>query len=451
MRDIELHKQIKLFCEESFEYVTRLVSKLGDKAPTRIAEKFLIVDDHTTSHYQDTVIDWSRLIFNIEKDLQKFDSYKKATNSLNNHEIFGKQLNTLVGTSSSMRRLDTNEFLLQFFLISLLIESDKTVFEEEKFKRLYENTENWFYSETLRIRYFAPISNFSMEQDRLELDPGFAIIRIKKKEKEKLMSTSSAFHSTFQILTSKEYAFEFIAEQKKCIGERTKNAEEGLNPEKTAKSWFRNACFALRLFKSGLIGFNHIWIIDTNWDFSGIQSTSSNLGPSEYMGDHMTISVKEVPAFLELWQRYKKISQRRLKKILNSIARLNFGTERNRHEDKLIDYFVAFESLFLSKKDPELRYRLSLLTSHWVGSTSSERKKIFRIIKIGYDQRSTIVHGGDPEQLISFDGANITFAEHTKLVEDYLRLSIKKFIAECADNNKNEVQLVEELQDRILE
>lgn len=450
MHDPKLYDQIKQFCKDGIEYASKQLAKLGDKTPTRIAEKFLIVDDHTTSHQQDVVIDWSRLIFSIEKNLQKLDSYKNAATSLNSHRVFSRQLNTLVGTASFMRRIETDELLLRSLLTSLFMESNEAIFDEERLKKLYEKMENWFYSKTLRYKYFAPISNFSMEQDRLKLAPGFAIVKITKEEKERLLSISSAFHSTFPILASKEYAFEFITDQPKYIGDRPENPEERLQPQNTAQALFRDASSALRLYKPSLIGFNHVWILDTLWEFPGIHSTSSNAGPVDYVGDHMKLEVREIPEFLTLWKRYKKVTQRSLKKILSSVSRLNFGTERGRAEDKLVDYYVGFESLFLNDNNPELSYRLALLVAHWLGVDHTDRKKIYTIIKEGYDQRSTIVHGGEPEKTIKVGGRDISFTEHTKLIEEYLRLAIKKFIVECADNDKNETQLVEELRDRIL-
>lgn len=451
MHDPKLYNQIRQFCREGIEYVSKQLAKLGDKVPTRIAEKFLIVDDHTTSHQQEVVTDWGRLIFSIEKNLQKFDSYKKAVFSLNSHRVFSRQLNTLVGTAGFMRRIETDELLLRFLLTPLLMESNEAVFDEEQLKKLYEKMENWFYSKTLPYRYFAPIANFSIEQDRLELAPNFSLVKITKEEKERLLSVSSAFDSIFPILASKKYAFEFVTDQPKYIGDKPESPEERLQPQNTAHVWFRDASLALRLYKPGLIGFNHVWILDTLWEFPGIHSISSNAGPIGYVGDHMRLEAREIPEFLTLWKRYKKLTQRSLKKILNAASRLNFSTERGRAEDKLVDYFVGFESLFLNDDNPELRYRLALLVAHWLGADHTERKKIYKIIKEGYDQRSSIVHGGEPEKIIRIEGVDISFAEHIKLVEDYLRLAIKKFIVECADNNKNETQLVEELQDEILE
>lgn len=451
MRDPNLYIQVKEFCKDSVNFIAEQLVQLGDKVPTKIAEIFKIVDDHTTSQQQDVVTDWSLLVFHLEKNLQKLESYQKASSSLQTHKVFGSQINTLIGTSESRRRVEIDDILLHSLLATLLSKSKEAIFDEKQFDELYKKIEKYFYAKTLRYRYFAPISNFSMDQDRLELAPKFCIVKITKEEKEQLLSTSSAFHSVYPILVSKKYAVEFFADHIKVIGEKPKKEKNKLQPQQEASLWFRTACSALRLYKPGLIGFNHVWAIDTTWDFLGTQSISSNSGPTDYIGDHMNLNSNEIPEFLELWERYKKINKKNLKRILNAVSRLNFGAERNKFMDKLIDYYVGFESLFLNKTDSELKYRLSLSVAHWLGTDHVDRRKIYKVISKGYDQRSIIVHGGEPEKTIEIDDIDIPFEEHIKLVENYLRSAIKKFIIECVDNNANEDQLIEQLRDKVLE
>lgn len=165
----------------------------------------------------------------------------------------------------------------------------------------------------------------------------------------------------------------------------------------------------------------------------------------------MTLSAQEVPEFLELLKKYEDISSKNRKKVINAVARLSFGTERMRPEDQIIDYFIGLEGLFLSDNNPELKYRLSLFVAHWLGSDIENKKKIYSIISKGYDQRSNIIHGGGARPSLNIDGLVISIADHTKLVENYLRQATKKFVVECSDQNKSEEQLLTELRDKILE
>lgn len=77
-----------------------------------------------------------------------------------------------------------------------------------------------------------------------------------------------------------------------------------------------------------------------------------------------------------------------------AVSRWNSAFERRKGEDKLLDYWIALESLFASDGRQEIRYRASLRTAAYVGSTAAERVEIYKNMRDSYDARSTIVHGG---------------------------------------------------------
>lgn len=449
MKDKNLYNEIKSFCKDGIKHIAKLLATPGDCVPKKNIDNFRIVDNNTISHKQSTAVDWGRLIINQEKELQKIASYKHAIKSLNNHSIIGKQLNTLIGTREHRRRLGDKE-LLRIFLTSLILESNKAVFDEQKFNTLYNKIEKFFYTNEFHFRYFAPISNFSMEPDKLELEDSLNIIKITKEEKEGLLSTSNAFYSMFPTLAYKECAFEFLIDQSKIVGENNNLPKENF-PEIT-RSLFNKTCNALRLYKEGMIGFNHIWVENMDWgDFFGKSSYFSHTGPTDLFGDKMTIFEKEIPGFIDLWNKYQKIDSKDRKKIINSITRLGYGMERSRAEDRIVDYFIGLESLFLNDNNPELNFRLALYTAHWLGNNSDERKKIFQIITKGYEQRSKIVHGGSVKKDFKIDGQKVTIDKLAKDIEIYLREAAKKFVIECNNSGKGEEKLLKELNDKILE
>lgn len=79
-----------------------------------------------------------------------------------------------------------------------------------------------------------------------------------------------------------------------------------------------------------------------------------------------------------------------------ALRRLSFSYERTSDEDRLIDYWIAFEALFAPDQTAELRYRVSLRIARLLGRTGSEREAIFKRMRQSYDWRSHIVHGGGP-------------------------------------------------------
>lgn len=73
--------------------------------------------------------------------------------------------------------------------------------------------------------------------------------------------------------------------------------------------------------------------------------------------------------------------------------RLLLGMERKSLEDRLIDYMIGLEALYLPDTNLELSFRLSLRIAFLLRSDPSERKKLYSFIKQMYDTRSNIVHG----------------------------------------------------------
>lgn len=446
MRDEKAFTLVKTFAFEAVSIFQELAKKNGD-SPTLVSDKFKVESATTISNSREIRIDWYRLVRKNEKEIEKLASYKKALHYLENTEPWSRQLNTLVGTDHTKRRLESAE-ILRIIIVDVLNQSELAN-QNIKLEELYKKIEEWFFKDIHKIRFFAPISNFSMDDDAIQISSSLSIVRISNKEKEDLLSSTHIFDSYFQILASREFAFEYFVDVPKLIGE-SNSESKGTLPSYTARIVFTELTTALRLFKPGLTGFNHIWETDTIWDILGNSITHSN-GAADFLGERMHLNVKDIKEFLTLWQKYKKTLQRGLKKITNATDRLNFGTERIRPTDRMVDYFIGFESLFLNDKDPELNYRLSLYASHWIGASIEDRKRIFKVINKGYKQRSLIVHGGEPKSSVNINGVAITTEEHSKLIEDYLRSAINKFVNETSAKNATVEELIQELQSKILE
>lgn len=81
----------------------------------------------------------------------------------------------------------------------------------------------------------------------------------------------------------------------------------------------------------------------------------------------------------------------------------NYAHMRERPEDKLIDYIIAFESLFI-KEMGELSYRLSLGVAAFLGANLDEKGEIFTLMRKAYKLRSDIVHGSSYSKSIEIKG-----------------------------------------------
>ena len=113
-----------------------------------------------------------------------------------------------------------------------------------------------------------------------------------------------------------------------------------------------------------------------------------------------------------------------------AIRRLNYAYERDKLEDKLVDFIVAFEALFFKEGEVgELRHKLSVRVARFLASEYEPRKKITKDVSDFYAKRSSVVHG---ENVALSD-------EFVNMVENYLRKSISLFLEPSQVLDQNEI------------
>jgi len=119
--------------------------------------------------------------------------------------------------------------------------------------------------------------------------------------------------------------------------------------------------------------------------------TSSSLRP-RLPGTVAEISPSMQPDLIATWNRLREIpidSSLRL-----ALRRWDMVAERVGNEDALIDYWIAIEALFAPDSASEVRFRVSLRVSAFIGTSPQEREGIYKDLRDSYDLRSRIVHGG---------------------------------------------------------
>jgi hypothetical protein len=332
---------------------------------------------------------------------------------------------------------------LHTIVTQLLEEQGGLSFDEFTFEKLYERVEDYFYRDMLEYRYLAPLHNFRMEAERLELGPKFSIIKIPKEEKEEILSSFSQFplfDLPYQARPFDEYAFEFYHKTPKMFGDISEAPKEGVLPSQIVRKEFDEVCSALRLFKSGAVGYDYIRIKPTCWTVHGGSYTTSSIAARLPIGAQYTLSNEEASDFLKFWHFFKKARQKKQNRTEIAIRRFNFGYERVRPEDKLIDWMIAFEALFLRRGErQELEHRLALRGSTLLGKSSEDRKQIFEELKVAYGERSNIVHGGSIKPAVRISSEKIQFNEFINRIEERLRSAIREFLVKAESHSEQQV------------
>lgn len=138
-------------------------------------------------------------------------------------------------------------------------------------------------------------------------------------------------------------------------------------------------------------------------------------GPGSFSSDYeFRKSEREV-----LRRIYRAVSVMPAKAEL-ALRRFDMAYSRELDEDRLIDYWIALEALFLKREErQELSYRAALRMARFLGSSPDERVQIFHKVKRSYSVRSSVVHGDPPP-------ADLT--EITSFTGDQLRSALRQAV-----------------------
>ena len=230
----------------------------------------------------------------------------------------------------------------------------------------------------------------------------------------------------------------------------TRKKDKGIHVEMkpTLNEIFEGVITALRIFKSGGVDFYFTQQTPLMWDpFGGIGYQFKQRG--DYFG-HGAYNLKqdEIEGFVSFWKEFRDIIVKEEFQghdyIRIVLKRFNLGLEEQDLENKFIDFFVAFEALFLPETS-ELSYRLSLRTATLLGNLHQKKKLIFNFMKDAYNLRSKIVHGKTPK----IGKKRVDLKDYVSELENYLRKSIIRFLR-MTNQFKNQETILRNLDQQIL-
>lgn len=187
--------------------------------------------------------------------------------------------------------------------------------------------------------------------------------------------------------------------------------------EDAALRHFAEVITAFRLIKSGGVSyrFHGTWRARSTSGQDSATTVSWSSG-SEASGNAYELTESDASAAADVTSALDEVKDTKL--LQRAIDRFNFGYDRKRADDKLVDYWMALETLFLGQEEQsELSFKAALRIARYTGATSSDRLAIFAEMKKAYGTRSRIVHGNSVPTDIT---------EITAYTEETLRKSLRK-------------------------
>ena len=113
-------------------------------------------------------------------------------------------------------------------------------------------------------------------------------------------------------------------------------------------------------------------------------------------------------------------------KVQLALKRFGDTAERLSAEDKLIDYWIALESLFASGANSKIRRRVSRRMASFLGE-GGECKEIHQDVQLSYSFRSAVVHG-NRGRLANLEKKKAKLTDITERTRGYLRRALLKIL-----------------------
>lgn len=294
----------------------------------------------------------------------------------------------LVGTYTRSSIVQDEKTCILSFLKQAYLESksyDQVVFDEK-----YLSFEDFFYSDNLAFKDTANLFNFSFDNDELALGHGVIIKKEVKQisQEEEYLERKYRPHSIF---SESPYLIERKYERKKIIGENTDKDEARIISELSETgNLFDLVINSLRVLKASAVYRDHR-IKTENMTFHPFGGTTihSPIFENTVSGEKCNIESSDATVLRNIFDFLCNENDSRFKVALR---RLSLGIERKNPEDKLLDYMIGLETLYLPDGNAELCFRLSIRVAFLL-SPPPNRKDTFDFLRKMYAERSNIVHG----------------------------------------------------------
>lgn len=402
------------------------------------------------------------LISELEEQLLALPGYGLTLAALRGNEVMAPQVGAGVGTVLSSSLLAENELIegiLQEMALRMPeISSDEEdlgaafPFNEGVFGAAYEHIEAALYATDLEFKMIAPVFQASFE--RLPLALG-GDLRLDIMTTAELNAVASAGLMAREVrpdedkhVFSHRVAVIYRYRLPKQVGAREMTEEEQAEHERSAEAEVDrlfnmteqitgDVLQALRLVHQGAFSIPGAVQVPVTW-FEEDQEPRCDWLETGSRHYPMTAQFSD-SACDDVGYFYGALNERRVqhhKGLLQAVRRFSYAMDKHRDEDRILDVMIAAEALFLSdtgdaRDKGELKYRLSLRAAFFLGSDGREREEVFRFMKLAYDARSSIAHGGTPDKLRDPKGVDVDLYLFTRHLERYLRRALRKAVREA--------------------
>ncbi|MFQ5819347.1 MAG: hypothetical protein ACE5I5_05110 [Candidatus Heimdallarchaeota archaeon] len=253
----EFYEKTKNFVISAVDLLNSYLDK-GEQIPSRIVEKNKIEKNGFWRTFHEFQPLYSSLFTRHKKELQSLTEYEACINVMCSDSTITKHIDCLIGTWNIRTRITAWDYLCHFFMKLLNKRGKRFLFDLATFDRTYYDLEQFLYNDDVDLQIFSPLQNFDSDVDEINLGNDLWIRRITMNELEELLDNANVLQIPYFHVPNLKYAIELTYKTKKRFGEIEIQTIKETSPDLEVNERFNKLVTALRLFKSGIVGFNMI-------------------------------------------------------------------------------------------------------------------------------------------------------------------------------------------------
>jgi hypothetical protein len=323
--------------------------------------------------------------------------------------------------------------LLSPYLEKCLSRNGQVIFDQDIFDQVFIDTIADVESPHASIEtHLIPLGNlFISQEEPIDLEPGFRLRQLTSEEIEKwlnptwMLSTKLRVDEFFGLQSAIEITYTHSREDF-SIERSVERIKASLESSEKELNKVEKLLGLLRLMTN-----QSVYIALTQKSTRGFLSRNLSIELPQTPRPHKSHLTRAVidpnssERIIELWNALQGgVSA---KNFDLAFRRWSGATDRLDEVDRLIDYWIGLEALFMPDMEGELSFRVSLRVAAFLGSTPDQWEKIYKEIRHSYKWRSSVVHGSSVNKKRDLDKEG-TLREITIKTKEYLRSALLRLI-----------------------
>lgn len=369
------------------------------------------------------------------KELAALPEYSACVTALLADPKIKSQLWTMVG-SAGLRTRSSDASALMSRLVHLGLPRGTYTFNHEYFDAAYQTFEQAFYDEYLKYDVIAPLHNILITTS-LRLSEEFEISPLTDDELDPARFPNTSPRSEFHVWGD-PCAIRSTFRIRKIVGNNVEinRSDDAADQKRFEETTVRvdEVVNALRLFGADTVYYIAIIFRTPEWLFSDERVFRTRM----HAPVSLTYEQDEswLLEFSKFWQLLQSDHIRKRKALVHAIRRFGYALERPFNEDRLVDFIIVCESLFLGDSPAQRNHSNTLAqrVAYLLSNNAAGRTNVFQNIKQAYKFRNAVVHASPRTVRIKDEqGDPIEVEQFVGIIQDYTNRALRLMIERAAD------------------